>query len=102
MFQVGTTTDQIDKIVHETCIANNAYPSPLMYKGYPKSVCTSVNNVHCHGIPDDRPLEDGDIVNVDVSVREMFISYLVIIYCIFCIFFMLQEMLTHVVEHTNV
>ncbi|XP_060594767.1 methionine aminopeptidase 1D, mitochondrial-like isoform X2 [Ruditapes philippinarum] len=66
--KVGTTTDQIDKIVHETCIANNAYPSPLMYKGYPKSVCTSVNNVHCHGIPDDRPLEDGDIVNVDVSV----------------------------------
>lgn len=66
--KVGMTTDEIDKIVHEECILNNAYPSPLMYRGFPKSVCTSVNNVHCHGIPDDRPLENGDIVNVDVSV----------------------------------
>jgi methionyl aminopeptidase len=44
------------------------YPSPLNYRGFPKSVCTSVNNVVCHGIPDDRPLEDGDIINVDVTV----------------------------------
>ncbi|XP_045215720.2 methionine aminopeptidase 1D, mitochondrial-like [Mercenaria mercenaria] len=66
--KVGMTTDEIDRIVHEECIANNAYPSPLLYKDFPKSVCTSVNNVHCHGIPDDRPLEDGDILNVDVSV----------------------------------
>ncbi|KAH3781816.1 methionine aminopeptidase 1D, mitochondrial-like [Dreissena polymorpha] len=66
--KVGMTTDAIDGIVHEECIKNNAYPSPLTYKGFPKSVCTSVNNVACHGIPDDRPLENGDIVNVDVSV----------------------------------
>jgi methionyl aminopeptidase len=44
------------------------YPSPLNYRGFPKSVCTSVNNVVCHGIPDDRPLLDGDIINVDVTV----------------------------------
>ena len=44
------------------------YPSPLNYRGFPKSVCTSVNNCVCHGIPDDRPLADGDIVNVDVTV----------------------------------
>lgn len=62
------TTDEIDVFVHELTIKNNAYPSPLNYKGFPKSVCTSVNNVICHGIPDDRPLEDGDIVTVDVTV----------------------------------
>ena len=62
------TTDEIDRIVHEECIANNAYPSPLLYKGFPKSVCTSVNNVCCHGIPDLRPLEDGDIMNIDITV----------------------------------
>ena len=49
-------------------IDNKAYPSPLNYGGFPKSVCTSVNECVCHGIPDDRPLEDGDIVNVDVTV----------------------------------
>ena len=53
---------------HEAHIARNVYPSPLGYKGFPKSVCTSVNEVICHGIPDDRPLADGDIVNVDVTV----------------------------------
>lgn len=62
------TTDEIDKFVHETTISANAYPSPLRYAGFPKSVCTSVNNVACHGIPDDRPLQDGDIINIDVSV----------------------------------
>ena len=64
----GVTTDQIDELVHNTCIAHGAYPSPLLYKRFPKSVCTSVNNVACHGIPDDRPLEDGDIINIDVTV----------------------------------
>lgn len=49
-------------------IKAGAYPSPLHYKGFPKSVCTSVNNVICHGIPDSRPLEDGDIINVDITV----------------------------------
>jgi methionine aminopeptidase len=65
---VGRTTDDIDAVVHSLTIENNAYPSPLNYRGFPKSVCTSVNNVACHGIPDDRPLEDGDIINVDVTV----------------------------------
>src|SRR5688500_5635984 len=66
--RVGITTDEIDAIVHEAIISRNAYPSPLNYKGFPKSCCTSVNEVICHGIPDTRPLEDGDIVNVDISV----------------------------------
>ncbi|XP_014665107.1 PREDICTED: methionine aminopeptidase 1D, mitochondrial-like isoform X2 [Priapulus caudatus] len=66
--QPGVTTDEIDRIVHETCISLGVYPSPLKYRGFPKSVCTSVNNVMCHGIPDDRPLQDGDIINVDVTV----------------------------------
>jgi len=65
---VGQTTDEIDVLVHNLAVDNNAYPSPLNYRGFPKSVCTSVNNVACHGIPDDRPLHDGDIVNVDVTV----------------------------------
>ncbi|XP_069703680.1 methionine aminopeptidase 1D, mitochondrial isoform X2 [Periplaneta americana] len=66
--QVGLTTDEIDGIVHHLTMQHNAYPSPLHYKGFPKSVCTSINNVACHGIPDDRPLESGDIINVDVTV----------------------------------
>ena len=64
----GVTTDYLDAIVHEACIAEGGYPSPLNYNGFPKSVCTSVNEVICHGIPDDRPLENGDIVNVDVTI----------------------------------
>lgn len=55
-------------MIHEAIIAKNAYPSPLNYSGFPKSVCTSINNVIAHGIPDDRPLQDGDIINVDVTV----------------------------------
>ncbi|XP_075219296.1 methionine aminopeptidase 1D, mitochondrial isoform X2 [Lycorma delicatula] len=66
--RVGMTTDKIDEIVHNMAIEHGAYPSPLNYEGFPKSVCTSVNNVACHGIPDDRPLQDGDIINVDVTV----------------------------------
>ncbi|CAK7566378.1 MAG: Methionine aminopeptidase 1 [Sporothrix epigloea] len=64
----GITTDEIDKIVHEACIERNAYPSPLNYNHFPKSVCTSVNEVICHGIPDKRVLLDGDIVNLDVTL----------------------------------
>jgi methionyl aminopeptidase len=64
----GVTTDEIDVFVHEATIERGAYPSPLNYSGYPKSVCTSVNEVICHGIPDSRPLADGDIVNLDVTV----------------------------------
>jgi methionyl aminopeptidase len=66
--RVGITTDEIDKIVHESIISQGGYPSPLNYRGFPKSLCTSVNEVICHGIPDDRPLEDGDIVNLDIGV----------------------------------
>lgn len=65
----GVTTDELDRIAHNECIAYSAYPSPLLYKGFPKSICTSVNNVACHGIPDNRCLDDGDIVNVDVTVN---------------------------------
>ena len=64
----GVTTDDLDAIVHTVTIEHGAYPSPYNYYNYPKSVCTSVNEVVCHGIPDRRPLEEGDIVNVDVSV----------------------------------
>lgn len=64
---VGRTTDELDAIAHETYLALGAYPSTLHYQGYPKSICTSVNGVVCHGIPDDRRLEPGDIVNVDVT-----------------------------------
>jgi len=64
----GITTDELDRICHEACIARGGYPSPLRYKGYPKSLCTSVNEVICHGIPDDRALLEGDIVNCDVTI----------------------------------
>ncbi len=64
----GVTTDELDRVSHEAHIARGVYPSPLGYRGFPKSVCTSVNEVICHGIPDDRPRVDGDIVNVDVTV----------------------------------
>uniref|UniRef100_H3D0J3 Methionine aminopeptidase n=1 Tax=Tetraodon nigroviridis TaxID=99883 RepID=H3D0J3_TETNG len=66
--KVGMTTEEIDCLVHQEIIDHNAYPSPLRYGGFPKSVCTSVNNVVCHGIPDSRPLQNGDIVNIDVTV----------------------------------
>jgi methionyl aminopeptidase len=65
---VGVTTEEIDRIVHEACIERECYPSPLNYYNFPKSCCTSVNEVICHGIPDMRPLEDGDLCNVDITV----------------------------------
>ncbi|KAK3010391.1 hypothetical protein RJ639_011705 [Escallonia herrerae] len=64
----GITTDEIDQAVHQMIVDNGAYPSPLGYGGFPKSVCTSVNECICHGIPDSRALEDGDIINIDVTV----------------------------------
>ncbi|XP_030499519.1 methionine aminopeptidase 1D, chloroplastic/mitochondrial isoform X1 [Cannabis sativa] len=64
----GIKTDEIDEAVHQMIIDNGAYPSPLGYGGFPKSVCTSVNECICHGIPDSRALEDGDIINIDVTV----------------------------------
>ena len=63
----GVTTDELDRIAHEFMLDHGAYPSTLGYRHFPKSVCTSVNEVICHGIPDDRPLEDGDIVNIDIT-----------------------------------
>ena len=66
--KVGVTTDAIDRFVHTKAIESGAYPSPLGYRGYPKSVCTSINEVICHGIPDSRPIADGDIINIDVTV----------------------------------
>ncbi len=63
----GVTTEQIDKWVHEYTVSHGAYPAPLNYKGFPCSVCTSVNEVICHGIPNATPLGDGDIVNIDVT-----------------------------------
>jgi methionyl aminopeptidase len=65
--RAGATTDEIDRVVHEACIERGAYPSPLNYYNFPKSVCTSVNEVICHGIPDTRELAAGDICNIDVS-----------------------------------
>jgi len=61
------TTDQLDAIAHEYMLDHGAYPSTLGYRGFPKSCCTSVNEVICHGIPDSTVLEDGDIVNIDVT-----------------------------------
>jgi len=67
MGQPGMTTDEIDRIVHEASISRGAYPSPLNYHNFPKSCCTSVNEVICHGIPDNRPLQQGDIINLDIT-----------------------------------
>jgi methionyl aminopeptidase len=64
----GVTTDDLDVIAHEACVARGAYPSPLNYHGFPKAICTSVNEVILHGIPDSRRLEGGDIVSVDVTL----------------------------------
>jgi methionyl aminopeptidase len=68
----GVTTDEIDRVGHEFLLDHGAYPSTLGYRGFPKSLCTSVNEVVCHGIPDDRRLDDGDLVNIDIT------AYLVI------------------------
>jgi methionyl aminopeptidase len=65
--QVGMSTNQLDVIVHDFLISNGAYPSTLGYRGFPKSCCTSVNEIICHGIPDDLEIQDGDIVNIDVT-----------------------------------
>jgi len=63
----GITTEEINSIVHKESLKRGGYPSPLNYRGFPKSCCTSVNEVICHGIPDDRKLEEGDIINVDIT-----------------------------------
>ena len=65
--QPGVTTDELDKLAHEYIVSQGAYPSTLGYRGFPKSCCTSINEVICHGIPDDTVLQDGDIMNVDIT-----------------------------------
>ncbi|KAJ7155996.1 peptidase M24, structural domain-containing protein [Mycena crocata] len=69
----GITTDEIDEIVHNATIERNAYPSPLNYRDFPKSVCTSINEVICHGIPDQRKLKEGDIINLGETIYLSFI-----------------------------
>jgi methionyl aminopeptidase len=64
----GITTDALDAVAHAEIVRLGCYPSPLNYGGFPKSICTSVNEVICHGIPDSRPLAEGDIVNLDITV----------------------------------
>ena len=66
----GVTTNRLNDICHEYILDNNATPSPLNYKGFPKSICSSVNNEICHGIPSDRKLRNGDIVNLDITVYK--------------------------------
>ncbi len=66
--KVGTTTNELNDLCHDFITKAGAIPAPLNYKGYPKSICTSKNAVVCHGIPDDRPLKSGDILNIDVTV----------------------------------
>ena len=63
----GVTTDHLDKLCHDFIVAHGAQPAPLNYRGFPKSICTSVNHVVCHGIPGDKFLKNGDIVNIDVT-----------------------------------
>ena len=63
----GVTTDELDRVGHEFLVGHGAYPSTLGYRGYPKSLCSSINEVICHGIPDDTVLRDGDIINIDIT-----------------------------------
>ncbi len=64
----GVTTGELDRLCHDFIVAHGARPAPLNYRGFPKSICTSLNHVVCHGIPGDRRLADGDILNIDVTV----------------------------------
>jgi len=66
--KAGVTTDSLNKLCHDKIIENGAIPAPLNYKGFPKSICTSINHVVCHGIPSEKELKDGDILNIDVTV----------------------------------
>ncbi|MDQ0469459.1 type I methionyl aminopeptidase [Labrys wisconsinensis] len=64
----GVTTDALDRLAYEFGMDHGAYPASLLYRGYPKSICTSINHVVCHGIPNDKPLRDGDVVNIDITL----------------------------------
>ena len=67
--QIGVTTDELNTLCHDYIVnVQKAIPAPLNYNGFPKSICTSINHVVCHGIPNDKPLKDGDIINIDITV----------------------------------
>jgi methionyl aminopeptidase len=67
--RAGVTSNELDRLCHDYIVkVQQAVPAPLNYRGFPKSICTSINHVVCHGIPNDRPLKDGDIVNIDITV----------------------------------
>lgn len=66
----GITTNELDKIVYDYTLSHDAKPSPLNYHGYPKSICTSINHCICHGVPDETPLKEGDIINVDITTYK--------------------------------
>jgi methionyl aminopeptidase len=66
--QPGVATAELDRLCHDFIVAHQAVPAPLHYRGYPKSICTSINHVVCHGIPSERRLREGDVVNIDVTV----------------------------------
>ncbi|MFN0264059.1 type I methionyl aminopeptidase [Tepidamorphus sp. 3E244] len=66
--QPGQTTEHLDKVAFEFAMDNGASPAPLYYRGFPKSICTSLNHVVCHGIPIDKPMREGDIVNIDITL----------------------------------
>jgi methionyl aminopeptidase len=66
----GVTTDELDRLAHDFILDHGAYPSALLYRGFPKSICTSINEVICHGIPDDTVLQEGDIVNIDITAYK--------------------------------
>ena len=68
LVQAGISTEEIDILTHKEIVAHGAYPSPVNYNGFPKAICTSVNEVACHGIPDDRKLLEGDMISIDVSL----------------------------------
>src|SRR6266702_3749730 len=63
----GVTTDELDRLCHGFTVDHGAIPAPLNYRGFPRSICTSINHVVCHGIPGDRRLDEGDIINIDVT-----------------------------------
>src|SRR5262245_59337159 len=64
----GVTTEHLDELIMDFAISHGAIPAPLNYRGFPKAICTSVNHVVCHGIPNSKPLKDGDIINIDVTL----------------------------------
>ena len=66
--EVGISTEELNKLCHDKIIENGAIPAPLNYRGFPKSICTSINHVVCHGIPSEKKLQNGDIINIDVTV----------------------------------